>query len=80
MILPNTDILGAAKMLEGFRLAVQGLRIPHHDSEVGNGYVSISAGIAIFTRGESTSPGQLIRAADENLYRAKDNGRNRVVY
>jgi acyl-[acyl-carrier-protein]-phospholipid O-acyltransferase/long-chain-fatty-acid--[acyl-carrier-protein] ligase len=40
--------------------------------------VTVSIGVASFPD-ETTSPHQLVRAADERLYLAKGSGRNRVV-
>lgn len=40
--------------------------------------VTMSFGVAAFPQ-DATTPSQLIRAADERLYRAKQNGRNQVI-
>ncbi|MFA5858313.1 MAG: sensor domain-containing diguanylate cyclase [Elusimicrobiota bacterium] len=41
-------------------------------------FVTVSAGTAVFP-GEATTGQQLVRVADERLYKAKQTGRNRVV-
>ena len=41
--------------------------------------VTISIGVASLVPQEDGSPEQLIKRADESLYRAKETGRNRVV-
>lgn len=40
--------------------------------------VTVSIGIASFPHASVAGTAQLFRAADQALYRAKDNGRNRV--
>lgn len=40
--------------------------------------VTISIGVAVYQKGISKT--ELIKTADNNLYRAKENGRNQVVY
>jgi diguanylate cyclase (GGDEF)-like protein len=41
-------------------------------------YVTVSVGVYTLT-GDAIEPSAFIKRADENLYRAKHNGRNRVV-
>ena len=40
---------------------------------------NVSVGVACTTRGETLTHGELIRRADEKLYQAKNQGRNRVA-
>ena len=40
--------------------------------------VTISIGVAVYQKGISKT--ELIKIADNNLYRAKENGRNQVAY
>jgi diguanylate cyclase (GGDEF)-like protein len=42
------------------------------------GAVTLSIGIAVFPE-SGENPGQLVKAADEALYRAKEEGRDRVI-
>ncbi len=76
-ILPDSDLLGAAAVAESMRLAVFDLEIPHEESSVER-FVTISAGVATVEPSADQSQASLISAADEALYRAKRNGRNRV--
>ncbi len=77
VILPNTDELGAAHVGERVRAAIEALAIPH--AAYARGCVTASVGAAT-ARPEAagTDPSGLIRLADEALYRAKHEGRNRV--
>jgi diguanylate cyclase (GGDEF)-like protein len=65
------------RMAEVLTRAVVSLGLPHADNETGK--VSISVGIAMMTPDAGTSIADLLRAADEALYQAKAQGRNRVV-
>ena len=76
VLLPATDIAGATSLAEQFRLALNSLQIPHLSSE--HGYISASIGVSTTKGDKKVEPRQLIDAADAALYRAKENGRNRV--
>jgi diguanylate cyclase (GGDEF)-like protein len=78
ILLPGTDLAGAVKIAEAARHAVARLRIPHARSHAG-AVVSISGGVAVFDHARVTTSQQLIDAADQNLYRAKELGRNRTI-
>lgn len=76
VILPGTDLRGANAVGERMRTAIRELRIPHVKGI--EAFVSCSFGIA---SGRSLSEGsaeQLIKSADQQLYQAKNRGRNRV--
>ncbi len=76
-ILPDTDLRGAIQIAETIRGAVAQLEIPHAASMVGP-YVSISGGIACLRLRERTNAQELIAEADQSLYDAKRQGRNRI--
>ncbi len=64
---------------EALRQAVQDLRLPHAGNEV-CGVVTVSVGVAtVHPRNQSVTPKMLIERADEMLYEAKRQGRNRVM-
>ncbi|MBI4669121.1 MAG: GGDEF domain-containing protein [Elusimicrobia bacterium] len=76
IIFPETPKDQASQVMENIRRSVEARGFsPDGSLRLG---VSLSAGIASFPD-ETTSPHQLLRAADERLYMAKGSGRNRVV-
>ena len=76
MVLPNTDMAGAIAVAESILTAVRSLRLPHAASSV-EPYVTISLGVASLIPHSELSPSTLIAAADEALFVAKAQGRNR---
>ena len=79
VLLPGTDLEGAAKVGEQLRSTVEGLKLENAKSQVCD-WVTISLGVAtcIPMPGEIETE-QLIKRADEALYEAKEQGRNRVI-
>jgi diguanylate cyclase (GGDEF)-like protein len=75
VILPETDGISAALLSDRLREAV-GEHLFSYDGK--SIRVSLSGGVAIHR--DSQSPSELIGIADENLYRAKKEGKNRVYY
>ena len=78
MILPDTELAGAAQIAEAARHAVTQLRIPHAKSPA-SPFVSISGGVSVLLRKIENTAEQLISAADHALYQAKNAGRNRMI-
>lgn len=77
-LLPQTSIDGAIQFAEKVRVAIQDLKIPHAGSDA-SGWVTVSIGLAEFNPQSKVSAEELLIAADEALYRAKENGRNQVA-
>ncbi|VVE74769.1 sensor domain-containing diguanylate cyclase [Pandoraea sputorum] len=76
-VLPDTDALGAQRVAEGIRLAVDRLNLDHASSDFG--HVTVSIGVACRQPQAGESVDMLVEAADRALYRAKATGRNRVI-
>lgn len=78
VILPNTDAEGATFVAQTIRNQVVKLKIEHENSPV-NQYVTVSLGVACWVPAPQASSSMMIAAADEALYAAKAQGRNRVA-
>lgn len=78
VVLPFVASVQAVASAERVRASIEGLRIPHPASKAGAD-VTISIGVATLRPRVDRAASDLIAAADEALYRAKAEGRNRVV-
>ncbi|MBM7422466.1 MULTISPECIES: diguanylate cyclase [Spongiibacter] len=76
-LLPDTDLEGAKHIAEKLRQAVEGLAIPHVESKTA-ATVTVSLGVATTAECDALEPPDLLKIADEQLYLAKQSGRNRV--
>ncbi|GGW84483.1 diguanylate cyclase [Alteromonas halophila] len=77
LFLPYTGASGGQRVVEKVLQAVSQLQIEHALSP--HGIVTVSAGIYAAPADENTALDDLISNADEGLYEAKENGRNRLV-
>jgi diguanylate cyclase (GGDEF)-like protein len=77
VLLPKTDIEGASALAEEMRTGVEALGIAHARSQVTD-RVTISLGVATIVPNRDSSSTELVAEADQALYRAKQEGRNRV--
>lgn len=77
VILPHTAISGAYKVASSICEAVRELNIPHAASSVAD-HVTVSIGSASILPERQSSADQVVAAADQALYAAKQQGRNRV--
>ncbi len=76
VILPNTASDGAFYVAQEIHQALEQLNIPHRASAVKQ-HVTLSIGIATVIPTSNMLPLDLIEAADQALYQAKANGRDR---
>jgi len=82
IILPSAGITGAVQTAEKVRSAIAALRLPHEENAAGEGWVSASVGVATAVArdgGTMRMPESLLLAADNALYKAKREGRNRIA-
>lgn len=78
VILPATPAMGAMIVAEQLRKAIDSLAIPHAFSDAAN-VVTMSVGVSTYyPNNTNTSYVDLLDSADRGLYRAKNNGRNRI--
>ncbi len=77
VVFQDTDKEGALIAADKLRRQVESFPFPHQEHQPG-GKLTISGGVAAF-RTDSRSSTELIRLADEALYEAKKEGRNRVL-
>ncbi len=76
IILPNTPLQGAEMMSQKVLMSVAACAIPHSGSPYG--CVTVSLGCATMTATMESGPKDLLKAADDAMYRAKANGRNQI--
>jgi diguanylate cyclase len=76
LLLPGTPSAGAKSVAETIRAAVSKAQLVRADNKKPLGQITISAGVATFRKGEDIM--EFINRADQALYRAKKEGRNRV--
>jgi len=76
--LPYTELGEAQKIGLWLCESIRDLQLPHAQSEVA-AHVSISVGLASCVPDGRSLPTSLLSDADDALYKAKANGRNRAV-
>lgn len=76
VLLPNTDKQGASSAAEKIRTAIEQHVYPNGEAQP-NGRITISGGVATFPY-DARNMADLIRCADQALYKSKRAGRNRI--
>ncbi|MFA7355439.1 MAG: diguanylate cyclase, partial [Sulfurimonadaceae bacterium] len=76
VLLKDIDRDGAKKVVQSLIDAVANLKIEHKYSTVAE-FVTISAGLSIKESDEDISKEDFLKIADDELYRAKESGRNK---
>lgn len=77
-ILPDTDSEGAIQVGERMLNAIDSLDISHNTSETLD-HITVSVGVATLIPVQSSMPEFLVKAVDNALYKAKENGRNKLI-
>jgi diguanylate cyclase (GGDEF)-like protein len=78
IVLPATAMEGAVDVAKSLIRVIEGMSIPHARSGVSPS-ISLSQGIASLIPVQETKPENVIELADQALYQAKQQGRNRYV-
>ena len=77
LVLADTDAAAAGRLAERLRQSVGALGLEHSGSPLGR--VTVSIGVAVMPVAGIDDAAALLRAADRALYRAKEEGRDRVA-
>ncbi|CAK4824536.1 unnamed protein product [Aphanomyces euteiches] len=77
VLLPDTEPEGAMKVARTIRATIEALQIVHKGSSI-NDYVTVSLGVATIAPVLEQTAKELVYAADQALYEAKQTGRNRI--
>lgn len=77
LILPETDEIAARKVAERCHRLIEKLQIPHEASAVSR-FVTVSMGVGTIKPSAEMAPKHFIEAVDKLLYKAKQDGRNRI--
>ncbi len=78
VVMPDTEGAGATQVVERLLEGVRALKRPHARSTAAD-HVTVSLGLATWTPTQGDRPEALQQAADRQLYRAKEEGRNRAA-
>ena len=76
LVLSGSSVDGACQLAEILRKEVRHLAVQHAGQVLGE--INISIGVSAYPN-QGATPEELLRAADQALYRAKSEGRDRVV-
>ncbi len=77
LLLRDSDVVGARRVAQEARLAVRALGLPHKESATA-AVVTLSLGVAAMVPGAGEAH-EIVERADRELYRAKQEGRDRLA-
>lgn len=75
-ILPQTDLQGAISLGERIRAGVAGFAFERQGTRC---RITVSLGVTVFPRDPAANVNELVETADRRLYKAKAEGRNRLI-
>jgi diguanylate cyclase (GGDEF)-like protein len=78
VVLPNTDLNGSFRVAQNIKNGIANFSLEHSKSPVSS-VLTVSMGVATTHPSIDDNATDLIRNADGCLYRAKENGRDRIV-
>jgi diguanylate cyclase (GGDEF)-like protein len=78
IILGRTDSAGALSIAEKAIENIRKLKISHESSKTSD-FLTVSIGVATISAEFGMTESELIKAADDALYQAKENGRNQII-
>lgn len=78
VILPNTNLDGALQVAQFIQDEIRQLQIPHLKSEVSQ-FITFSLGISTIIPSNLVDSSTLVNRADQALYQAKQQGRDRII-
>ena len=78
LVLPSTHLAGALTVADRVRRSIGERRFPIESGEEGSEQVTVSIGVALYPSRGVKDRDALLKAADRALYRAKDDGRDRI--
>lgn len=77
VLLPDTDYEGTRNIAEKMRNKIEGLRVDHQGS-LAHSIVTMSFGVSVASPKGRVTMAEFMALADQALYKAKEEGRNRV--
>ena len=80
VLLPHDNKEKAIEKAEKVRLAISSRNIPHVKTQLSEKHITVSIGVATLTPSETKTSRELLTLADNALYSAKANGRNRISF
>ena len=77
LVLPGASVQSAVRTAERLKDLVNSEGIAHEKSQIG-GIITVSQGVVSMMPDAELTPGDIIKRADDALYKAKHEGRNRI--